>query len=895
MFKRPDRDAATEEGSVTPERFGQIRAIFEAALDLPENEREEYAVTACAGDAGLLKEVEAMLDAEAGTDRLLDGQTPAATPSSDISSSAPDEGRFPAGTVLAGRYRVLGLLGKGGMGEVYRAFDIILNQTVALKFLSESRFAEAALVRFRNEVRIARQVSHPNVCRVYDLGMVDGLHFLSMEYIDGEDLSSLLRRIGRLPQDKAMEFTRKICAGLSAAHERGVLHRDLKPANIMIDGKGRVRIMDFGLAGLVDEIPLSDLRSGTPAYMAPEQKAGKEVTVRSDIYALGLVLHEMFTGQVYRSDSQSGPTDIVGDLDPAIERLILRCLEDDPSRRPGSALRVAMALPGADPVAAALAAGETPSPEMVAASEEKEGFSRRTAALCFVVIVVSTVLMIVVAGRIGPIARMPLPFEPEVLNFQIQELLAELGYSEPPADTASGFICCDSRFTDYLDGFGPEEQTAILAGHRPPTVQFWYRQHREALDRSEVWHVNVAYWGITLTSPPNAEPGMIRVRTDPAGRLVSLEVEPWTSTGTGPDDFDWTRLFEAAGLERNLFSEVDPRRIPPMTNDSQRAWTGTYGGGREETVRVEAASWRGQPVLFEVDGLPGSPDLVPSLRSGSAPLGNNLGTLLASIGVLILAWFNWRANRIDRRGALVIFAMSFALRIGGGAFNYSLVSALLAAMIYLAIEPHARRHWPDSLISWSRVAQGRLRNPLVASHILAAIVFAHVILWPVNLAASTLGRGPATPLIWTNPTGSLALYALELAQGLFIGLALLALVVLARLVIRKTRLADVLAALTLALGGALTLTQDARALAFAIPAFMAVFLASIGLIRRFGLLSILAATTVMNSYAFTGLTASGWMAEQLIALALVPVALAAWALWVILSARQSPDSNVESA
>ena len=147
-----------------------------------------------------------MLAADGQPDRLLDDTRP--------SSSAPEEGRFPAGTVFAGRYRILGLLGPGGMGEVYRALDLILNQTVALKFLAPAHVSEAALVRFRNEVRIARQVSHPNVCRVYDLGVVEGLHFLSMEYIDGEDLASLLRRIGRLPQDKAIEFTRRICAAL---------------------------------------------------------------------------------------------------------------------------------------------------------------------------------------------------------------------------------------------------------------------------------------------------------------------------------------------------------------------------------------------------------------------------------------------------------------------------------------------------------------------------------------------------------------------------------------------------------------------------------------------------------------------------------------------------------
>ena len=184
-----------------------------------------------------------------------------------------EEGRFPAGTTLAGRYRILGLLGRGGMGEVYRALDLILNQPVALKFLSQAAHTgEAALARFRNEVRIARQVSHPNVCRVYDIGVIEGLHFLSMEYVDGEDLASLLRRIGHLPSDKALEFTRRICAGLAAAHERGVLHRDLKPANIMIDGRGKVRITDFGLAALAAEVRPGDIRSGTPAYMSPEQR-----------------------------------------------------------------------------------------------------------------------------------------------------------------------------------------------------------------------------------------------------------------------------------------------------------------------------------------------------------------------------------------------------------------------------------------------------------------------------------------------------------------------------------------------------------------------------------------------------------------------------------------------
>src|SRR5689334_2632183 len=247
------------------------------------------------------------------------------------SSTSVDEGRFVPGTMLAGRYRIAGLLGRGGMGEVYRATDLTLGQTVALKFLPESLARDdRALARFYNEVRIARQVTHPNVCRVYDIGQVEGLHYISMEFVDGEDLSSLLRRIGRLPVDKAAETARKLCAGLAAAHERGVLHRDLKPANVMIDGRGQVIIMDFGLAGLAGQLQ-GDVRSGTPAYMAPEQLAGTEVTVKSDIYALGLLLYEIFTGkrafdaaslmELMQMQERAAPasiTSIARDLDPAV-------------------------------------------------------------------------------------------------------------------------------------------------------------------------------------------------------------------------------------------------------------------------------------------------------------------------------------------------------------------------------------------------------------------------------------------------------------------------------------------------------------------------------------------------------------------------------------------------
>src|SRR5690348_10292111 len=180
-------------------------------------------------------------------------------------------GRFVPGTLLSDRYRIVSLQGRGGMGEVYRVDDLRLGETVALKFLPERGERDEELrQRLIAETRLARQVSHPNVCRVYDMGEVEGRLFLTMEYVDGEDLGSLLRRIGRLPGDKALQVARELCTGLQAVHDVGVLHRDFKPSNVMIDGRGHARIADFGVAAVVEGVGDN---AGTPAYMAPEQLA----------------------------------------------------------------------------------------------------------------------------------------------------------------------------------------------------------------------------------------------------------------------------------------------------------------------------------------------------------------------------------------------------------------------------------------------------------------------------------------------------------------------------------------------------------------------------------------------------------------------------------------------
>src|SRR6266853_436551 len=336
--------------------------------------------------------------------------------SNPLTSSDPiGGGRFTPGQIIAERYRVVALAGRGGMGEVYRAEDLTLGQVVALKFLPEALSQDAAgLARFHAEVRTGRQVSHPNVCRVFDIGETEGTLFLTMEYVDGEDLASVVRRIGRLSPDKAAEVARQICAGLAAAHERGVIHRDLKPANVMLDGAGKIRITDFGLASIAASIQGAEVRAGTPAYMAPEQLAGREVSTKSDIYSLGLILYEILTGKrafeastlpglmkQRESGAITNPSTLVRDLDPLIERVILRCLEADPHKRPATALQVAAALPGGDPLAAALAAGETPSPEMVAASGEKTGLRPAIAVACLAAVVAGLIVYAFLGSKVN--------------------------------------------------------------------------------------------------------------------------------------------------------------------------------------------------------------------------------------------------------------------------------------------------------------------------------------------------------------------------------------------------------------------------------------------------------------------------------------------------------------
>src|SRR5580693_4570409 len=699
------------------------------------------------------------------------------------------EGRFLPGRLLAGRYRIIALLGRGGMGEVYRADDLTLGQPVALKFLPEEASKDETLLeRFRNEVRLSRRVSHPNVCRVYDVGEVDGHTFFTMEYVDGEDLASLLRRIGRLPADKALEIARQLCAGLAAAHAKGVLHRDLKPANIMLDGRGQVVVTDFGLAGLVDQIPGSDVRSGTPAYMAPEQLEGKEVNAKSDIYALGLVLYEIFTGKrafsveslpelvrVRSESAPSKPSTLVKDLDPAVERVILRCLEADPANRMSSAMSVAAALPGGDPLAAALAAGETPSPQMVAAAGETTGLAPRVALLCLAAAIFGLGLVTFMSISTSGMGKLGLEQSPEVLTHKAKEMLTRLGYAEKPVDTVSAFSY-DTDFLSYVEkNDKPHPRWDEVLPGQPAALQYLYRQSGQYMLGTD-WHDYLLTPGmVTDDDPAPILSGMINLALDPRGRLTFFQAIPPQEEQAGPHTqaFDWNVLFREAGLDAVQFKATEPTWTSLAASDARAAWDGTWPGSNRP-LHVEAAAFQGKPVFFSLTGpwtrperMRPDPPTTPGRRAANFLL---LGIILFVVGgAALLARQNYVRGRGDRRGAFrlayVVFAALMLLWLCEGhmvaspivllPFTVAISTALffsgLMWILYLSLEPYVRRHWPQTLVSWSRLVMGQLRDPLVGRDFLLGVILGDVLVLIFRVSrALMIGKGAAPELNSTD-------------------------------------------------------------------------------------------------------------------------------------------------
>jgi serine/threonine-protein kinase len=698
---------------------------------------------------------------------------------------------FFAGLILAGRYRIVDRIGQGGMGDVYRADDLVLDQPVALKFLPrEVENDPERLDRLRAEVRVARQIAHPNVCRVYDINNVDGHTFLTMEYIDGENLKSLLRRIGRLPHDTALDMSRQLCAGLAAAHDKGILHRDLKPANVMIDGSGRVKLADFGIASLATETDALGF-AGTPAYMAPEQFDHQSASKRSDIYALGLVLYEMFAGtpafdatsiaelaRLHRETTPAPLSQVTSEAGATVERVIQRCLAKDPADRPASSIAVAAALPGGDRLAAALAAGETPAPELVAAAGGIGAIAPWAGAAMLAAFVVGLFIVVALSRSTQVIRYLPLTRSPEVLADQARSLLARLKFNDPPADVASGFT--STGYAEYLRAHdqSPTRWENLRVG-QPPAYVYWYRQspRRLATDRLSLGG------RVTPTDPPEDVPGMVTVMLDAQGRLHQFSAVPALVQRTGLEPPDWTAFFREAGLDIASLTPTAPSRIPPMFVDGHSAWDGAYSDNPSVRVHVEAAGAFGRPTFFRIYYPWDPPDRVGNSSSTSPIAVVLVSVLLLSVG--LLARRNMRLRRGDRTGAVRLALGMAVLHIAAGfltatqEFDFGDVFPILAVtggaglslgalawLTYLALEPDLRRRAPPLLISWSRFLGGRLRDPLVGRDLLIGLTVGAgtEILWQLHLIAPQwVGQPPNVSL--TTPARGLTDAAAAVVGG----------------------------------------------------------------------------------------------------------------------------------
>ncbi len=567
-----------------------------------------------------------------------------------------------------------------------------------------------------------------------------------MEYIDGEDLASLIKRIGHLSNEKALDIGRQLAAGLAAAHEKGVLHRDLKPANIMIDGHGRVRITDFGIAiAVTDEGADTAEVLGTPAYMAPEQLAGKGATIQTDIYSFGLVVYEIYSGKRAFTGSTiaelreqkegrtpTAPSDIRQGVDPVVERLIMRCLDRDSRLRPASVTQVALALPGGDPLAAALAAGETPSPALVAASGPREGLRPTLAVAILAWVILGSILSAALGERMAARNGFQAGKRPEILVERAREFLRKTGYAEEFADSASGYRA-DFDLMQYIARPGNADR---YAGLKSRINFFWFRGSSQPLETAGTIS------GVQINNPPMQSPGEAMVRLDTQGRLVSLRIIPPQNesvAGSAPKA-DWAPLFYEAGLEYSKWLPAAPERNPLFYADERAAWQGSLPEAPDIPVRIEAAAYRGKPVAFDIIG--------PWITATGLPpanefIGLTIAPLLALVGAaLFLMRRNLRLGRGDRLSAtrLALFSMAlvagFWILMAHHTFNlalefrwlldfagWALLVGALFWVFYIALEPFARRRWPTILVSWTRMLSGEWRDPLVGRDVLIGCGF----------------------------------------------------------------------------------------------------------------------------------------------------------------------------
>jgi serine/threonine-protein kinase len=644
--------------------------------------------------------------------------------------------------------------------------------------------------------------------------------------------------------------------------------------------------------------------------MAPEQLEGREVSVRSDLYSLGLVLYEMFSGRppfTHRRTATDRPPridSVVKDVDTAVARTIERCLELAPRDRPSSALAVAASLPGGNPLAEALAAGVTPSPQMVAAAQSSEAISVRGAVLALAFALAGLPAMIVLGSRVSLLNVTPFPYPPQVLAQKAGELIESFGFTTPPLDRHWTFFWNGLYQEDSEQNLPPAEYRAQLAMGQPSLVSFRYRQSQQHL-----LFFDPARDTIDEGDPPLRVPGDVFVSLDLHARLRHIEVVPTATSYSQPAEqgVEWSRVFATAELDPDRFTPAEPDWIPPVTFDSRVAWTGTFAHSPSAIMRVEAASWRGRPVYFRLSGEP----LKSALYQWYGPLALAgwvylLAPWIVGAGALLVARRNHASGRTDLRGAsrlgLAIFVCSF---LGWGvtahhvatvqyvpsvfrALSAALTIGVFGAVLYMAVEPFIRRRWPESLISWTRLLAGRVRDPLVGSHILAGSAFGiGLTLWLMLKMATLLNQGLVTTQAWPmlgGPGWMVNSLVWNLVWWSVVkALAICVLLLFAKVLLRRDWIAIAAAVL---LANVVTILDGPRLLieiAFELPAAAV----AVWLLIRWGILPMMVASFIAELVIYTPLTTdfAAWYSGPTLLVVAIVLGLAIWSFSVAMAGR----------
>ena len=826
------------------ELFQRAKRVFTLLIDRPREEWPERLDSECGDDGPLRAEVESLLGhLDGDTDHLrpvLDSES-VELPSeisgevfarleqelgSQVASSSRgaelarhlaelSSPRFREGDRFAGRYRMLKRLGAGGMGEVWKAHDEMLDEEVALKFIRHGFIRHGGAARDRAwierllaETSLARRITHPNVCRVHDASEVEGEFFLSMEFVPGHDLARRLRREGRFEPDAARRLAAELVDALHAIHTAGLLHRDLKPANILFGQDGAARVSDFGLAAASAEVTESDSPSGTRSYMAPELLAGASPSERSDVYALGLVLFEAMTNRrafrsaeeitaaAARGELPPAPSLLVPEVDVLLEHLVKRCLAPRPEERPTS-VELRRALAQSDPLEAVMSLGDPPSAEVIAGSSSRYLLSPRQAGIAGAIFFASIALLVLLTA-LGGVERLPRQ-DPDRTAELVVELAAELGFPEVGSAPYRAWRYEDVTGFHWRPGFVLARDPASSA-HR---WGFWYREAPVPLTPERAYTSFYLGGRTQLLDPPRDASGMTTLVVSEELELIAFETRRRVGERAETDGplVDWHRLFTLAGLDFEDYEAIPPE--PSGVAERSLAWR-----DRSSSRRVEMGISGGEVVAFAVlrpaEDPPAEGGLSPTfllfngillagllafllpraLRHFRAGLGDPRSSVRLAFFCAVTAAGSWiLAAEIPPDPALAFFTVVQGLLLGLG------IGSLLW-VLYQAVEPSLQRERPWVLVSWSRFLRGEWRAPLVRSHLLLGTTLG--ILAPLLVATLNLVRGDAAEVLPVNLllSGSRPLEwfagALDLVDNsILLGLQLLASLTVLRFLLRS--------------------------------------------------------------------------------------------------------------